>query len=165
MATSKSDMWEAGPDVREIMLRLVSKHHPNLALVDKEIAIVFKAKASKRGGQVVLGGSKKAPGILNVLGKGDYKFILEVAADEWSGLSDDQRVALIDHLLCGCQVKENEDDGTIKCSIIPPDVQFYYAELERHGDWRPRPQEQNAVSLSVEEMLGGGTSSPQTPTQ
>jgi len=161
MAASSSDLWEAGQDVREIMLKLISQYHPHLALVDSEIAIIFKAKASKSKGQVVLGSPKKAGAILKVLGKGEYKFILEIAADEWQSLSDTQRIAFMDHLLCGCKVEENEEDGTIKCSLVSPDVQFYYQELERHGDWRPRPQEQGQVSMSVEEMLGS-TPTPET---
>jgi hypothetical protein len=70
------DMWEAGADVWSVVQDLISKFHPNLALVDKEIAIIFYEKASKSGGQVVLGKSRKASSLFKVLGKGEYKFIL-----------------------------------------------------------------------------------------
>ena len=66
-----ADTWEAGKDEYAIMQDLISKNHPHLALVDKEIAIIFREKASKSGGQVVLGKSRKAGNIFKVLGKAD----------------------------------------------------------------------------------------------
>lgn len=150
-----TDLWEAGKDVRDEMLRLIANHHPTLALVDDEIAIIFRGKASKRGGQVTLGTSKKAPPILNAFTKSNYKFILEIAADEWKTLSNSQQSALLDHLLCGCKVEEDPVAGDLKCSIAAPDIAFYWDELNRHGDWRPRPQQESGASMDVEEMIKG----------
>lgn len=150
-----NDVWEAGQDVVELMQFHIAQHHPSLASVDKDIAIIFKTKATKRGGQVILGTSRKAPSILDVLGKSTYKFILEIASDEWALLSDGQRSALIDHLLCACRVEEDPETAELKCSVAPPDVQFYWDELTRHGDWRPRPQQDAGASMDIEEMIGG----------
>lgn len=150
-----SDIWEAGEDVKKLVQHYIANYHPNLALVDDEIGVVFRGKAGKRGGMVVLGSSKKAPPILNALSKGNYKFIIELAGDEWPTLSNAQQGALIDHLLCACRVEENPKSGEIKCFIAPPDVQFYWGELDRHGDWRPRPQQEAGASMDVEEMLRG----------
>jgi hypothetical protein len=139
----------------------VANNHPSLASVDKDIAILFRSKAAKRGGQVILGTSRKAPPILDVLGKGDYKFILEIGSDEWALLSEAQKSALIDHLLCACKVEEDPKSGELKFSIAPPDVQFYWDELSRHGDWRPRPQQEAGASMDLEEMIGSkGKSKP-----
>lgn len=149
------DIWEAGNDVMELVKFHIANHHPNLALVDDEIAVIFRGKASKRGGQVLLGSSKKAPPILNAFTKTNYKFILEIAATEWKMLSNEQQSALIDHLLCGCRVEEDPQSGDIKCTIAAPDVQFYWDELSRHGDWRPRPQQEAGASMDIEEMIGG----------
>lgn len=152
-----SDSWEAGKDVMDIIHHYIKNYHPSLAGVDDEIAVIFRGKASKRGGQAILGTSKKAPSILDVLGKGKYKFVLEIAADEWQVLSNSQQGALIDHLLCACKVEEDPESGDIKYSIAPPDVQFYWGELERNGDWRPRPQQEDGASMDVEEMLRGAS--------
>jgi hypothetical protein len=149
-----ADTWEAGKDEYAIMQDLISKNHPHLALVDKEIAIIFREKASKSGGQVVLGKSRKAGNLFKVLGKADYKFIVEVAADEWQRLADYQRVALIDHLLCACKVTEDEKTGDLKFSLASPEVSFFWEELKRHGDWRPRPQQEEGDSTNVEGVLG-----------
>lgn len=148
-----TDRWEAGADVWAIVQDHISKNHPNLALVDKEIAVLFRGKASKSGGQVLLGKSSKASELFKVLGKNDYKFILEIAGDEWQTLSNDQRSALIDHLLCACKVEEDEKTQEIKYSIITPDVSFFWDELKRHGDWRPRPQQNEPNAMNVENVI------------
>lgn len=148
-----ADTWEAGKDIWEIVQDLISKHHPMLAMVDKEIAIIFKEKASKTGGQVVLGKSSRAPGVLKLLGKAEYKFIIEIAADEWKTLADNQRVALLDHLLCACKVEEDEKTGEPKCSIAAPEVSFFWKELERNGDWRTRPEQSESGAMDVESVI------------
>lgn len=149
-----SDVWEADKAVYDLMLHYVAHHHPALASVDKDIAILMKGKAGKRGGQVVLGSSKKAPAILDVLGKDTYKFVLEIAADEWKTLTNTQQGALMDHLLCACRVEDDEKTGELKCSIASPEVSYFWAELERNGDWRPHPQQENGSSMDLEEVLG-----------
>lgn len=149
-------MWEADSDVIAEVQSLIANHHPKLALVDKNIAIVMKAKASKSGGTAVLGKASRAPAILGVLGKDEYEFVLMIAADEWQTLTNNQRTALLDHLLCACSVEEEEGTGNVKCSIKTPDVSFFYDELKRHGDWRPRPQEDEpGGAIDVEAKILG----------
>jgi hypothetical protein len=155
-----TDRWEAGQDVWAIVQDLISKFHPNLALVDKEIAVIFRGKASKSGGQVVLGKSSKASELFKVLGKSEYKFILEIAGDEWKTLSDDQRIALIDHLLCACKVEEDEKTQEIKYSIVSPEVSYFWKELERHGDWRPHPEQNEPNAMNVEDALNMVSDAP-----
>lgn len=155
-----ADTWEAGKDIWEVVQDLISKYHPNLALVDKEIAIIFKEKASKTGGQVVLGKSSRAPGVLKLLGKAEYKFIIEIAGDQWLTLADNQRTALLDHLLCACKVEEDEKTGEIKCSIAAPEVSFFWKELERNGDWRTRPEQEQAGAMDVESVIDIANSPP-----
>jgi len=151
-----SEVFEAGKDVVDLVKHYIANHHPALASVDTEIAVLFRAKAGKRGGLATLGSSKRAPAILDVLGKDKYKYILEIAADEWALLSNAQQGALVDHLLCACQVTEDDKTGEQKYAIRPPDVSMFFEELQRHGDWRPRPQQEvGGASLDVEEMLGG----------
>ena len=147
-----TEYWKAGKDVMTQMETLLG-YHPDLALVEDEIAVVFREKAAKKGGKVVLGTSKKAPAMIGVLGDTEYKFILEIAADEWQGLNTKQQLALLDHLLCGCGVEENANTGTMKTFIRTPDVAFYWDELDRHGDWRNRPSS-NVDRGDVVELFG-----------
>jgi hypothetical protein len=132
-----SSIYKAESDVVDMVKELVGQHHPDLALVVDEIAVVFREKAASRGGRAVLGKSAKASPLIGVLGNTDYKFIIELGGDTWLELTNRQRKALLDHLLCACRAEE--DDGDVKYSIAPPDVSFFWDELDRWGDWRPRP--------------------------
>lgn len=154
-----SDLWVAGEDVRKLVEHYIANYHPKLASVDKEIVVLFREKSTKRGGQSVLGTARKAPAILDVLGKEPCRFILEIAADEWGILGESQKGALVDHLLCACRVEEDEETAELKCSIASPEVSFFWEELKRHGDWRPRPQQQDGSSMDVEEVLKGSAPS------
>lgn len=137
-----SNLYKAEDRVVDMVRVLIGKYHPDLALCVDEIAVLFREKAAKKGGIALLGKSQKAPPLIGVLGDTDYKFILELAQDEWLNLDTSKQNALLDHLLCGCRAEET-DSGEIKYSIAPPDVSFYWDELNRHGDWRPRPETEN----------------------
>lgn len=149
-----SSIYKADPDIVDMMKDLIGKHHPDLAIIVDEIALVIREKAGQRGGKVILGKSQKASPLFGVLGDTDYKFILELAGDEWQNLTTRQKNALLDHLLCSCRAEEG-DDGTPKYFIAPPDVNFYWDELDRWGDWRPRPEGEGPDGPSpVEEIFG-----------
>jgi len=147
------DIWKAGKDVMDQVENLIMQHHHELSPFTKEIAILFREKAGKSGGVPILGRSKKSPPILNVLGDGDYKFIIEIAADEWANLTDVQKTALLDHHLCACTV-EQDKNGEDKFMITPPDFVGYRGELERHGIWREQSSTNtNAQQTSAIEAL------------
>ena len=141
------DMWLASADVVEVTKTLIAKFHPHLAIVEDEIAILFREKASKAGGKVVLGKSKKAPSLISLLGNKNFKFILEVAADEWAGLNGKQQTALLDHLLCYCWGEEDSKTGDMKWSVRTPDLCFFKEEWKRHGNWRPSEEEEELDDL------------------
>jgi len=149
------DLWEAGSDINDIVHKLVAEFHPHLALIVDDIAVVFREKATKKGGVIIPGKVKKAPSLLEVLGKRNYAFILEVGWDEWGGYSDKQRVALIDHLLCGCQSKVDEKGGGMKYFIAPPDFAFYKEEIRRHGIWQDIGSEddKDQAATTIEERF------------
>lgn len=130
-------MWVAGDEVMAIVRDLIANYHPHLADIDRQIAIVFKEKAAEVGDVVIMGKTAKAPAILAILGgETKWQFIITLAADAWQELNDKERAALLDHHLCACRTKENEQNGAITCFVVPPDVSFYRGEIERHGMWR-----------------------------
>lgn len=135
-----TDVWKANAEIQEKMAELVGAYHPDLALVLDEMVVVFREKAAKKGGRVVLGKPRKGSPLLSALSKTDYKFILEIAADEWESLNTKRQTALIDRLLCGCRTEEDAKTGALKCFLVEPDVSYYYDELSRYGDWMPRPE-------------------------
>ena len=148
-----NNLYKAEQDVVDRVKELVAQYHPDLALVVDEIAVVFKEKGGEVGGRANLGKAAKASPLLGVLGDTDYKFILTLGQDHWLSLTTRQQTALLDHLLCACRA--DDEDGEIKCYIAPPDVSFYWDELDRWGDWRPRPEGDGPEGPSpVEEVFG-----------
>lgn len=127
--------YKADQDVITTVQDLIAKYHPHLALCDQEIAIIFKDKATLVGDVLIAGKTSKASELFALLGDIPWKFIITLAADHWSTLSDPERVALLDHHLCGCKVEESKQH-VITYKVVPPDVAFYKGEIERHGLWR-----------------------------
>jgi hypothetical protein len=131
-----ADLWVAGDDVYNTMRDIIAHHHPDLAMHDDEILIVFKEKASEVDGTKILGKTAKAAPLLALVADKKYKFVITLAADEWSSLTQAQQKALMDHHLCACRAQENDQTGNTKTWVQPPDVTFYEDEIRRHGFWR-----------------------------
>jgi len=146
------DIWKAGPEVVTQMQGLIGQYHPHLALVEDEIGIVFREKASEVCGVVILGKTKKAPPLLAILTdkQFNYRFVIELGADEWQGLTLQQQNALLDHHLCAMSVEEDANTGEIRCQLRPPDFVGYKEEVQRHGMWRPMDDE---TLSAVEQMF------------
>ena len=151
-----SDQWKAGSDVMQTMRNLISQFHPDLAMIEDEISIIFKEKASTAAGKKILGKTRKAPPLLPILTdkQFQYRFVIELAADEWQTLDNKQQEALIDHHLCSIMIEENEETGDVKYSLRPPDFVGYKDEVARHGMWRPMDDDTiNAVDKAFREVL------------
>jgi hypothetical protein len=150
-----TSIWKASKEIHEQMMGLIGKNHPDLALVSTDIVVVFKEKAGKSGGQVVLGNSKKVAAIANAIGGTDFKFVIELAADQWENeLTSKQREALLDHLLTACRCEEDPKSGEMKCSVAKPDIMAFRENVERYGMWFPKPEDKATAPTPVEEMFG-----------
>jgi len=130
--------YKAGDEVYKTMQTLIANNAnlAPLAIVDDEILIVFKEKATKSGCQVITGTTAKANALLSVVSEGDYKFVITLAGDEWLNMTMSEREALLFHHLCACGVEENPDSGEMKCFVKRPDVSFFREEVEQYGFWR-----------------------------
>jgi hypothetical protein len=149
-----TEYWKANKDIHDQVMVLVGQNHPDLALCVEEIVVVFRSKAGKSGGQVILGRPKKATALANALAGEDYKFVLEVGADVWeTGLTAREREALLDHLLCACRAEDDPKSGEIKYSIAPPELSAYRDNIARYGLWFPREDDEEEDS-AVEKMFG-----------
>lgn len=176
----RMDKWKvsASDGIIEIAQDLIAKYHQHLAVCDSQIAYLLTEKAAKSAGRPVLGKARKASPDINALSGVDYKFVIEIAAPEWQGLSATQRSALIDHLLCHLKVEEETSeeepegvdsdpkkkkkskgrpkapsaDGLIY-SIVKPDIGYFHAELKRWGDWRDREEDLGGNAFDVESAL------------
>jgi hypothetical protein len=164
-----SDQWKAGTEVYKTMETLIANNAnlAPLALVDDEILIVFKEKASKNGDHVISGKTAKANALLSIVDpeQKDWKFVITLAGDEWQSMSDADREALLFHHLCACGVEENPETGNMKCFVRLPDVSFFREEVEKYGFWRtsgttPEPD-------LIDELFGekGLANQPKLPKQ
>src|SRR3989344_2035751 len=131
-----SDPWKAGPEICTTVGTLIANHFPLLAQVDDEILIVFKEKATTSGNVIIAGKTSKASSLLGVVSEKPYKFVITLASDEWQGLVDAEREALLFHHLAACGVEENPEDGSLRCFVRLPDVSFFREEVEQYGFWR-----------------------------
>lgn len=147
------EIWKAGTEVMKMVQDLIAKFHPHLVLIEEDIGVVFREKATEKAGLVIPGATKKAPSILPVLTdkKFTYKFIIEIGANAWNEFSEKQKMALLDHHLCAMKVEEDPNSGEIKCVLRPPDFVGYKEEIERWGMWRP--MDDDTLSI-IEEMFG-----------
>ena len=132
-----ADIYKASSDIVDRVKGIIKSNHPELLLIQDEIAVLIRDRAGKKGGRIVYAKTLKAPKILEILGDTDYKFILEIAGDEWQNLTSPQQTALLDHHLCAMRAEEDEETGEVKYFVAPPDIGYYYDELSRHGNWRP----------------------------
>jgi len=152
------DIWKANDEVHTKIKELIGQNHPDLALISDEIIIVFRAKAGKSGGQVILGNSKKVAALANAIGNTDFKFVIEIAADLWENeLSSRQQEALLDHLLTACRCEEDPKSGEFKCSVAKPDITAFRENVERYGMWFPVESKEDEGPSPVEEMFGVDT--------
>lgn len=119
--------------VEGIAKRVIPDFQPHLATA--RIRYVFCDKASKKGGQEILGKVRRLGGAIEHLLEAD--FLIEVAQDKWNELDTQQRDALTDHLLERCHGEEDEKSGEMKWTVQEPDVQEFASILRRHGAWNP----------------------------
>jgi hypothetical protein len=158
------ERWKAGPDVMKKVTTLIAKYHPHLALVEKEIAVVFREKATEKAGKVIMGNTSKATPLIEILTdkKFSYRFIVEIGADVWENeLDNTQQLALLDHHLCAMKV-EDDGNGGYKYSLRPADFVGYKEEVERWGMWRP--MDDDTLSI-IEKMFGDKAKEEKAPVQ
>lgn len=126
----------ASPTAQQIKNKLIDEYHPDLVGIKHQIIVMFKEKASSRGGVKILGTSKKMPKIANVIAGKDYIFQIEVAEEEWENLNNHKRCALIDHHLCSLRSEKLEQTNDTRYFIAPPEISYYRDEVERWNYWR-----------------------------
>lgn len=117
--------------VERIANGLIPNYHPELA--GARVLYVFVDKAGMKNGRELWGKAQKVGGLWEWAVEKD--FVVQVAQDKWNELDENQRTALVDHLLECCTGEENEDDGSMKWKIREPEVQEFASILKRYGVW------------------------------
>lgn len=139
-----TEYWPA-TEAERLGRDLIRKHHDHLSEV--RVDYVFRDKASKSNGKTVFGKARKISGLQAYLAVPEEErrrdtfiedfFVVELAADVWACLTDEQKVALVDHELshCGIDVDEKSSEETL--ATRPHDLEEFRAIVERHGLWQP----------------------------
>ncbi|HEV2779102.1 MAG TPA: putative metallopeptidase [Actinophytocola sp.] len=139
--------WRAH-EVEKIVEKLVPEHHEHLARTDVTIRCVFRDTAAKSRGWIVLGKARKVSGLaahlVGLVRKDDLGddpadfFVIEVPHEPWVNLTQEQRIALVDHELCHFWVALPDDpDEPRRLVILGHDLEEFKAIVERHGLWKP----------------------------
>lgn len=145
-------LYPADQDVKDLLKEVVAENHPDMALYHEDVGIVFKPKASKKGGRIVAGTITKAPPSLSALADRDYKYLITLAEDVWIQYNSKDRYRELDHLMLHCQV--TMDDKGTNFGLVGPEVVYFFEELERHGHWRKPIDLSEEESEKVRDLLG-----------
>jgi Putative phage metallopeptidase len=123
--------FSSADSVESIAGGLIPNYHPELATA--RIMYTFVSEASKKNGKDVLGTAKKLSGFNEWALEND--FLVTIALDKWNELTENQRMALVDHMLERCTGEEDDESGEMKWKMRDPDVQEFAGILFRHGAW------------------------------
>lgn len=145
-------LYPADQDVKDLLKEVVAENHPDLALHYEDIGILFKTKASKKGGRTVGGTITKAPPAVSALADRDYKYVIVLAEDVWVQYDSKERYRELDHLLLHCDV--TMDDKGTNFGLVAPELVYFFEELERHGHWRKPIDLSEEESEKVRDLLG-----------
>lgn len=113
--------------------RVIKECHTDLKDIPLECVFIDKASGDEMGKLHIKG---KLDAYLyfqsrEELGSGEQFLVIEIAKDVWQLLDEPQRDALIDHLLCHCEL----DASTMKLSKCEPDIQEFNEVAARRGKW------------------------------
>ncbi len=96
-------------EAADIATSIIPEHHPDLAAAGVKLLFLFRDRAAKAGGKIVLGKAAKRAARDRFLSRivSDEQVIdaiIEIAEDKWATLKPEQRRALVDHELCHLEV-------------------------------------------------------------
>lgn len=122
--------YEQAPEIVLTMAQeIIEAHHKERRLLhEARICFVMRDEAPVSRGKQKWGAASKFPDKLRP--HLDYDFLIWLAKDVWVGLTEEQRMALIDHELCHC------DYSQLSPSILPHDVEEFSEIVERYGYWK-----------------------------
>jgi len=125
---------EAPSEVRERFDRILKKHAPGYLEQDVRFILLWRAKAPVSKGCASLGKASlfkdRDRAMLGLVDEHqDYHFVIEISADTWEKLSEEQKDALLFHELCHCHYAGG------KAKIRKHTVECFAAEVRKYGCW------------------------------
>lgn len=129
------EYWRADDTVFDLGRQLIAKHRTQLA--QSEIVYIFKEKAGTKGNKVVIATARKVSDKENVIhaweGKPDIDFIIEIGANVWNELDNEQKEAVIYHELNHCDVQTDDETGEQKNVIRGHSIEEFSDVVEQFG--------------------------------
>lgn len=117
---------EAAQSVLSTAQNLIDNFHPVLSRA--RICFVFRSEAQKQGNRMIVGGACKVPDKMQPFL--EYDFLIWLSEEDYTGMDDLRREALIDHELCHCA-----GDPINGWKLRPHDIQEFSDVIKRHGVW------------------------------
>lgn len=147
-----------------IAAELIPAHHEHLERA--RILYLFTTQKRKQYDRVKLATAGKLAALHRFLASGKesvekgHDFIVLLGWNEWHGLTEPQRRALVDHELCHCVEKvAATKKGVLKrrWSLRAHDLEEFRDVLQRHGFWKTdvRAFGELARQLDLPEASGG----------
>lgn len=124
------NFWRADEEVKPIAEKVIAAHRRDLFNVN--FVFIFKEKASKKGGKIVIAKVRKVRAKEKIAYDSDVDFVIEIGHNAWEELNDKQKEAVIFHELCHCLVDENEE-GEKELSILPHEIEEFADVIEVYG--------------------------------
>src|SRR5687768_2994008 len=107
MPSREAVVISPAPAAERIAEPLIERHHRHL--VDAKVLFLFTTQQRKRAGQDVYATAQKLADLQRYLHSGHMcsiedgaDFLILIGWNEWSSLTEKQRIALIDHELAHC---------------------------------------------------------------
>lgn len=147
------------PEVAEIAHDLLEEHHGHLA--EARVYYLFRLGPWASKGDVVLGKAYKVSDRDKYLH--GYDFLIVINKDYWPALTEEQRVALVDHELCHCSRGEDTSDGYPKWEIRNHTVEEFVEVIRRHGLWKEDVKRFIEVGIEANRQLTLYDIQPQIP--
>ena len=150
----KEDKFSFAEDVHDVAARVIDKWHSDLA--EAKIVYLFKdVDTWNSKGKTVFARTCKAPEQWQFLAGCDLLVIVNKKV--WERLDYKQRDALIDHELCHV-LKDIDEKGNPKWSMVTHDVEEFAAVIQRHGMWMDELKKfmRVAQQMTIEELHGPG---------
>lgn len=124
-------------DLRYIARKVIEETGVDLNHIDlSKVDFAWKFKGGKDKGRPKLGDVRKQDDVAKF--HGGQTFFVWLAADHCRSLIDQEVAtrALVYSMLARIGFEYNDQTGVITSKLNPPDVSYFYGEINHYGNWR-----------------------------
>lgn len=144
---AKTEFFMATQEIFDLGDKLIATHHPEA--LDAHIMYMFRSKAGKSGGKTRLASCYLASELQKAVH--GYNYIIEIAADEWDHMEQQQREALLLHEILHIGAKEDEKTGAVTWGLRKHDTEEFRKVVEVYGIWTGDLEEMAKAIRAAEE--------------